>query len=86
MVDWVHRVGTPAQGHTMSLSTFRAYADAILAVHKPTSDVPEPRIEFPDGFWITYSSAAPDALTPDEPAGRIWIERAAGTWHPGDEA
>jgi hypothetical protein len=53
----VHRVGTPAEHHAMTVEAMRDYLTAILAAHEPTGQCPEARIEFPGGFWIDLTTS-----------------------------
>lgn len=59
----VHRTGTPASGHIMTLHDLRDFLNDIIGVHEPYSELPDAAIEFPSGFWITYASPDEETIT-----------------------
>lgn len=60
----IHRTGTPAEGHVMSLESLRDLLNEVIAAHEPFSEVPDAVIRFPAGFWITYASPNSETIAP----------------------
>lgn len=51
-----YRIGTPLSNHCMLVESLRNALDHIMDTFEPSVDAPEPKVTFPGGFWITYST------------------------------
>lgn len=54
-----YRTGTNAV-HTMSAERLRAFLTAVIEAAEPSQERPVPMIEFPSGFFVSFTTTKDD--------------------------
>lgn len=57
---WFHRVGTPMPRHAMSARRMIAFLQTVL----DRADGEDVMLDFPEGFWVSYTDENEESVQP----------------------